>query len=267
MDIKRHKKEILRGRLPKVDVLGVKIDDLSFENALFAIFTMAKDKKKSHFVATVNSEFVMMARRNKEFSRILANADLALADGIGVVISKLIFGGKFQARITGVELIGQLCKLVGDKTITVGFLGGFGDVAETVAKCQKQKNPQLKVVVSEAGDPDLGYDLRLRSKIEKTGRVDILFVAYGMAKQEFWIERQRKKGLDVGVYIGVGGAFDYLAGVKRRSPKLLQNWGMEWFWRLLYQPSRIWRMRVLPLFAILVIFSFLKKFLKNFSFL
>ena len=248
----------------KINVLGVNVDDISFEDAVLEILKLShsdnSDNRGKH-VVTVNSEFVMLARRNPKFLKILNNADLALPDGQWVVNSKLILGGKEQDRVTGVDMLEKLCKLAAKKTIRVGFLGGFGNVADEVAKRQKKANVGLKVVFSGGGDPSIGHDLRLKGSIDRVGRIDILFVAYGMGQQEFWIERMRDK-LNVGVFIGVGGAFDFIADVKKRAPKYVQNLGFEWLWRLLLDPIRIWRMRVLPLFLLLMTGEALRKKLK-----
>jgi len=221
----------------------------------------AKSSKKGKVVVTVNSEFVILARRDPKFMAILNSAEMAVADGKWVANSRLALGGKVHDRVTGVDLIEQLCQKSADWPVRIGFLGGFGSVAETVSKCQKVANRELDVVLSTAGDPNIGYDSRLIEQFNLIGRIDILFVAYGMGKQEFWINRMQNK-LDVGVFIGVGGAFDYLANVKIRAPRLLQSLGMEWVWRLFMEPFRIWRMRVLPLFAILVIKQFFQKNIK-----
>ena len=241
----------------RIDILGVGVDDFSQKEALDLVLKLSHDQKSAHYVVTVNSEFVMLARKNKDFADILQKADLALPDGWWLAKSKLIFGGKSREKIAGVDLVENLCKEAGKKAITVGFLGGFGGVAQGVAERQKASCPNLKVVFAGAGNPAIGYDLRLKMSLDKAGRIDILFVAYGMGRQEFWIARNLKK-LNVGVFIGVGGAFDYISRVKRRAPVLLQNTGLEWLWRLIYEPQRIWRMRVLPIFLLLVILKFLK---------
>ncbi len=245
----------------KIPILGVDVDDISQNMAISTTLELAKDKAGRHLVVTVNSEFVMFARRNKEFAGILKGADLALADGKGVVLAKLILGGREQNRITGVDLLVKLCSLSAKKAITVGFLGGFGNVAERVGKRQIEANPALKVVFAQAGDPAIGQDLRLRKAINGVGRIDILFVAYGMGRQEFWVQRN-KKFLNVGVFIGVGGAFDYVSMVKKRAPVWFQDTGLEWLWRLFWEPGRIWRMRVLPAFVILVIWQYITKMAK-----
>lgn len=249
----------------KVDILGVKVADISQKEAVAAILQLAKDPNGGHYVVTVNSEFVMLARRNSQFLAILNGADLALPDGMGVVLGKLIFGGKARDRITGVDLVEKLCAKCAKEAITVGFLGGFGDVAEQVAKRQLKVNPGLRVVVAEPGDGAMGQNLKPNKRFWRFSRVGVLFVAYGMGRQEFWIGKHLKR-LNVGVAIGVGGAFDYLSTVKRRAPVLLQKAGLEWLWRLFWEPGRIWRMRVLPVFAILVILARISKIFKSFNF-
>lgn len=244
--------------IAKVDVLGVKISDLDEETAISEVLRLARDKKGHHMVATVNSEFVMLARRNRDFLRVISACDLNLPDGAGVVLAKLILGGKAQSRVTGVDLVEKLCARCAKEVVTVGFLGGFHSVAKEVSKRQKAKFGGLKVRFAAAGDPTMGYDLKLKRAISARGRVDILFVAYGMGRQEFWIDRNIKH-LNVGVAIGVGGAFDYISSVKMRAPRFVQNIGMEWLWRLAAEPTRIWRMRVLPLFAVLVVWQFVRQ--------
>src|SRR3970282_1430170 len=110
----------------KIDILGVGVDDFSQKEALGLILKLARDEKSAHYVVTVNSEFVMLARKNKHFSQILKKADLALADGWWVVQSKLILGGRGRERIAGVDLLENLCREAGKKAVRVGFLGGFG---------------------------------------------------------------------------------------------------------------------------------------------
>lgn len=240
----------------KVNVLGVTVDDISEKNAIMAIMEMAKDLKRAHFVATVNPEFIMLAKSQKSFAKVLSEADLKLADGVGVVLAKLILGGSEQNRVTGTDLIEKLCERSAIQGLTIGFLGGFSGVAEAAKQRQSLKYPGLKVVVAAAGDSAIGQDLRLRATIFGKKRVDVLFVAYGMGPQEFWISRN-KKFLNVGVFIGVGGGIDYISQHKTRSPRFLRQIGLEWFWRLVMEPQRIWRMRVLPVFAFLVFLQFL----------
>ena len=247
----------------KIAILGVGVDDISEEAATSEILKLTKDKKGHHHVVTINPEFVMLARKDPKFLRILRHTDLALADGMGVVLAKLILGGREHSRITGVDLVKKLCNMAAKESIVVGFLGGFDGVAKEVAKRQVSKYPKLKVAIADPGNPAIGYDLKLKTKLDRIGGVDILFVAYGMGQQEFWIDRVKNR-LPVGVFIGVGGAFDYLSTVKMRAPKVLQTVGFEWLWRLFMEPARFWRMRVLPIFLVLILKAWIsKKLLQN----
>ncbi len=244
--------------VPMIEVLGVKVGDINEKTAVSRILTLAKDTRGHYYVVTVNSEFVMLARRDYDFAKVLERADLALADGAGVVLAKLILGGKAQSRVTGVDMIDKLCLQSAKRAIRVGFLGGFGGVASEVSKRQKAKFPGLKVVFTESGNPTIGQDLRLGKAISAAGRIDILFVAFGMGKQEFWITRNIKH-LNIGVAIGVGGAFDYISALKMRAPGFIRIIGLEWLWRLAWEPARVWRMRVLPVFTVMVIWQFLRE--------
>src|SRR3989338_8651221 len=101
----------------KIDILGVGVDDLTFDEAISGILKLARGKNRGSYVVTINSEFVMMAKRNKDFARILAGSDLALADGRWVVFSKLIVGGRAHDRITGVDLVEKLCARGANKAV------------------------------------------------------------------------------------------------------------------------------------------------------
>lgn len=250
------------GTAKKINVFGVDVLDISSKNAVLEVLKLAKPKNRGKYVVTVNSEFVMKARRDAKFARILANADLALADGWWVAFSRLISGGKEHDRVSGVDLLEMVCEEAAEKPIRIGFLGGFSSVAKEVSKRQKTRLASLKVVMAEPGDPTVEADLRLKQHFLEIGRVDVLFVAYGMGKQEFWIDRMRKS-LDVGVFIGVGGAFDYLAGVQKRAPVFLQNLGFEWLWRLFWQPTRIWRQRIIPVFFLMILGKIVKEKIFN----
>src|SRR3989344_7094931 len=153
----------------KIDILGVGVDDISQKDAVFAILKLAQDQKKSHYVVTVNSEFVMLARKNRHFADILQKADLALADGWWLAQSKLILGGRGRERIAGVDLVENLCREAGKNAVRGGFLGGFCGVAQRVAERQKASWPNLKDVFAGAGNPAIGYDLRLKKTLDKAG--------------------------------------------------------------------------------------------------
>ena len=151
----------------KINILGVKVDDLSFGDAIGEILRLAQSKSRGRYVVTVNAEFVMKAKKDPNFAKILKNADIAVADGWWVVFSKQILGGKYQDRITGVDLVNSLCQRSAKKPIRIGFLGGFSDVATLVAKRQGSRYAGVNIVFAGPGDPAIGYDLRLKKEFEQ----------------------------------------------------------------------------------------------------
>lgn len=252
--LKAFKRQRRKAPIRKINILGVGVDDVTDKEAIDEVLAMSTDKKRHHFAVTVNPENIMLSHRNADFARIIKESDLSVPDGAGVVLSKLILGGKAHSRITGTDLMDKLCAISADKPIRIGLLGGFGNVAEIVKKRQIEKYPGVRIVFAQEGNPTIGHDLKLREDINRVSGIDLLFVAYGMGQQEFWIKRNIKS-IDVGLAIGVGGAFDYLAEIKVRAPKIFQKSGLEWLWRLTLEPSRAWRMRVLPLFILKVTFQ------------
>lgn len=258
------------------------IKPLSFKDALEYLVKSAQTDGKKTFVVTINPEIIMLARSDQEYEKVLKSADLALADGIGVVWAAKIFGKLVNGRIHGADLVEKLSERAAKYPITVGFLGGRGNVADKTAECLVKKYPGLKVAFAVSEWPEKLDDRRL--KIEnRTLRIedrksinlqsstfkgpssiihnpssnnrmsaDILFVAFGSPKQEKWIY-ENLPDIDVRVAIGIGGAFDFISGNVRRAPVWLRSLGLEWLFRLLIQPWRIKRQLALPKFVILVL--------------
>ncbi len=207
----------------KVDILGVKIDDVNIDEALEIVYGWLQ-KSGKRYIVTPNPEFIMTAQKDLEFKKILNNADLSIPDGVGLKIS-----GKVKNTVSGVDLMEKLVEKSADWGITVGLLGGMDGVAEKSAECLLKKYPKIKI--SFIGSHDTLY------MIPDT---DLLFVAFGHPKQEYWIIKNLPK-LPVKVAMGVGGAFDYISGKIPRAPRFLRNLGFEWLFRLAVQPWRIKR--------------------------
>jgi N-acetylglucosaminyldiphosphoundecaprenol N-acetyl-beta-D-mannosaminyltransferase len=197
-------------------------------------------------VATVNPEFVMHARRDPEFARVLDSAALSLPDGSGVVWAARRQGCALTQAVTGVDLVEPLAALCARRGWRLFLLGAGPGVADELAEKLEAAHPGLSVG-HHAGHPDAWAD---DDAIEAIRRVlpHILLVAFGAPKQESWIERAGRR-VDTPVAIGVGGAFDYLTGRVPRAPAWMRRVGLEWTFRLVRQPWRARRMAVLPAFA------------------
>lgn len=238
----------------KVDVLGVKIDDVSENGALDLVKSWLKGNGK-HYIVTPNPEFVVKAQNDPEFKKVLNEADLAVPDGVG-----LNWFGGVKNRVPGVDLMEDLVKLGADLGFTVGFLGGSEGIAEKTAIILKAKYPKLKVALAISG-----LTVNVKGEIVDKAdlsfsKSDLLFIAFGHGKQEKWIAENLPK-IPVKVAMGVGGSFNYLSGEVPRAPKILRNLGLEWLFRLITQPWRFKRQLVLIQFVILVLQKRLKSML------
>jgi len=272
--------------LEKKFILDVGITNATKQEILEYITKGLEKNGKKYFTVTPNPEILVLANKAKEYKNILNNAEIALPDGVGVILAGKFLEVNFKQRITGVELLESLCLAVAKKPITVGFLGGGGRIAEKTVECLQSKYPWLNVgfVGSEwpgtisqneskfddrrwkVEDSNLKMeDRRLIDPLTSTLKnlhstfyhppskiIDILFVAFGAPKQELWISENLDK-LPVRVAIGVGGAFDYISGRVPRAPRWVQRIGFEWFFRLIRQPWRIKRQLALLEFIYLVL--------------
>jgi len=235
--------------LNQAQVLGVTVDCLDMAATLAAIERFV-DEGGMHLVATVNPEFVMRARSDPAFARVLASADLCLPDGTGVVWAARRQGCELAGPVAGVDLIHPLAATCVRRGFRMFLLGAAPGVADELAARLRADHPGLEVT-SHSGAPDAAHDEEALRLIHEYGP-QVLLVAYGAPAQELWIDRLRNR-LGVSAAIGVGGAFDFLTGRVPRAPEWMRNAGLEWLHRLVRQPWRIRRMAVLPIYALKVL--------------
>ncbi|MEX2007874.1 MAG: WecB/TagA/CpsF family glycosyltransferase [Candidatus Levyibacteriota bacterium] len=251
----------------KKNLLGVGFTDEKLGDILEYIDTILKKKEKKYYFVTPNPELLMIAHKNSEYKKLLNDADLALIDGVGIIIAGKILGRPLKHKISGVDLIENICRRVAEKPITIGFLGGWPGVAELTAECLRSRYPVLKVAfaVSELSELEANPEevssrqytvfsketkkLNTKYNIPHT---DVLFVAFGSPKQEIWI-KEHLENLPVTIAMGVGGAFDMISGKTRRAPVFVRRMGLEWLFRLITQPWRVKRQLRLLEFMFLVL--------------
>src|SRR3977135_3112858 len=233
----------------QVRVLGVRVDCLDMSAALDRIQQLV-EAGGHHLVATVNPEFVMSARRDREFAEVLESADLCLADGTGVVWAARRQGCKLGGPVPGVDLIPSLAAMCARGGYQLFLLGAAPGVAADLAARVRADNPGLEVA-APPGSPDSSSDDETLGLI-RAHQTRVLLVAFGAPKQELWIDRV-KDSLGVAVAMGGGGSFDYLDGRVPRAPAWMRSAGLEWLHRLVRQPWRFRRMVVLPAYALRVL--------------
>ncbi len=230
----------------RVVILGVAIDDVLMDEAIAAVARFIAEGGP-HQIVTVNPEFVMEARRNRAFRRVLAAADLATPDGFGIILAARWRGTPLRGRVTGIDLTERIATEAARRGWSLFLLGAAPGVAERAASALQRANPGLRIAGCYAGSPRPADEPPIRERI-LAARPDVLLVAYGHPAQDLWIARNQPL-LRVPVAIGVGGTFDELAGVVPRAPALMQRLGLKWLYRLIVQPWR-WRriMTAAPLF-------------------
>lgn len=227
----------------QTNILNVQINTQKKQEILELAYKMLKGKKQNYIV-TPNPEMVMAAYKDIYYLDVLNNASLKLPDGIGLKFASYLTRNRIKERIKGVDFVEDLCNIASHHNYSVFFLGGEEDAAEKTANILKRKFSKLKIAGFDGGGKVSGdgvlQDKKVLDKIKQSSP-DILFIAFGCPKQEKFMAWYLPKLKSVKIAIGVGGAFDFLSGRKKRAPKIFRILGFEWLWRLMVEPRRIKR--------------------------
>lgn len=230
-------------------ILGVPVDVIDMETTLAGIVAAVEDHREGarawnapHLIVTLNPEMVIRAQTDDAFRGILERASVVIPDGIGVVNALQKRGHPESVRVTGADLVTAYLPIAALHEHRVAFVGAGPGIAGRAAKRARELVPGLFIVAADSGHPTQETAERL-AKCSP----EVVFAAYGAGKQEEFLDRFLPL-MDAPVGVGIGGTFDYLAGVVHRAPQVVQRIGGEWAWRLLLQPWRITRQRVLPEF-------------------
>lgn len=239
-------------------VLGLPLDRVTLNSAVEAVFALAADYRQDgrpRLVVTINVDFVVNAHgwfaavhRHPELLRILREADLATADGMPLVWASQLLGCALPTRVTGADLVPALATAASARQASLYFLGGRQDITEAAARLLVEANPGLRIaavdspfVYTEGGKLSSAYeeDTPICERIN-AAHPDFLLVAFGNPKQELWFRRNRHR-LKVPVTIGIGGTFNFITGTVARAPAWMQRSGLEWVYRMVQEPKRLWR--------------------------
>jgi len=237
-----------------VRILGIDIDNIDVEEAGQITKKLVNESSKScKIVVAPNTEFIMMAQKDEEFYRILQNAELSTPDSVGVMLGGKMQKKSFKQRIPGQAYFRKVLEVGEKEKWTFYLLGGKDDVAELTAKHVKTIYPNVNIVGYHEGFFEKDSEEDVIKEINEL-EPNVLFVAMGAPLQEKWIAKHKNE-LKVDIAAGQGGTFDYESGKIKRAPKIVQKLCIEWLWRLVLQPSRIFRMIVLPIYLIKITFS------------
>lgn len=229
----------------RIDVLGVGFDNVTMDQAV-AEGVRLMNEDGAHYVVTPNPEIVETCREDSEAMEAVRRADMVIADGIGVVYGAKILGTPLKGRVPGIEFAQNLMGRMAESGKSLFLLGAKPGIADQAAEKLKVRYPGLQI----AGTHD-GYfkeDGPVLTQIQDSG-ADVVFVCLGAPKQEKWM-LHNGEATGAHLLVGLGGCLDVFSGNVQRAPEVFQKLGLEWFYRLLKNPSRIGRMMKLPFFLI-----------------
>ncbi len=244
--------------MTKVCILGIGVDRTSYPSATQQILDWAL-RRESRYVCVANVHMVMEAYDDAAFRQVVNAADLVTPDGMPLVWIMRWQGLRQQERVYGPTLTLYVLEAASREGLPVGFYGSTPETLEKLKTNLQARYPSLKIVYSYAPpfrSLTAEEDEEVVKAINDSG-ARILFVGLGCPKQERWMAAH--KGRVQAVMLGVGAAFDFLAGVKPQAPRWMQCAGLEWFFRLLTEPRRLWRRYLYnnPRFVLLVLLQLL----------
>ncbi|MEL6152044.1 MAG: WecB/TagA/CpsF family glycosyltransferase, partial [Chloroflexota bacterium] len=193
----------------------------------------------------------MMVQRDPNFYNILNRVDLCLPDGVGLVYASRYLRDPLPARVTGSDGVPIIAQRAAQEGWRLFLLGAAEGIADRAAEVLRKRYPGVQIAGTYSGSPR-AQDEDTIVEIVNAANADILFVAYGAPEQDKWIARNAPR-LNVSVAMGVGGTFDYLAGVVPLAPQWMRDAGLEWLFRLVRLPGRIRRQMRLPAFVVAVL--------------
>jgi N-acetylglucosaminyldiphosphoundecaprenol N-acetyl-beta-D-mannosaminyltransferase len=235
-----------RGAPAAIRILGVRVDALTYNRLLATIGDFIVEGSP-HQITTLNPEFVMEAQSNAAFRHVLERSDLCMADGVGLLWAARRQGSPLPERVTGSDGVPLIAERAAQMGWSLYLLGAAPGIAEHTRRVLVERYPGLRITGTYAGSP-AEADAQEIVALIRTASPDILFVAFGAPQQDLWIARHRDT-LRVPVMMGVGGAFDHIAGVRLRAPRWIQRLNLEWLFRLVTQPWRWRRQLALPRFV------------------
>ena len=232
--------------LPRFELNGIPIDRMTLNEATAAVIAQLKTRGQSAdplLIMGPNAQLITLAARNPQFAQALRAAGLSVPDGISVVLASRWLGQPVPERVTGGDLMERLCLESARHGLSVFFLGGLPGAAEQTARRFEQRDAGFRT--AGVCCPPVGFERdpaaqeRIRQQIREA-QPDLLCVAFGAPKQEIWM-LENVPSLPVGAAISVGAALDTQAGLRKRAPKWTHRIGLEWLYRLVREPRRLWR--------------------------
>ncbi|WP_337884194.1 WecB/TagA/CpsF family glycosyltransferase [Fischerella thermalis] len=241
----------------KINICGVEIDQLCFNEVVEKIVEHVLVGKEPKYVVTPNAQHIVLLQNNARFREYYRQAFLVVPDGVSLLWAAKFLQSSLKGRVNGTDLFEKLCAIAAQKQLKIFLLGGRPGASVKAKEVLEKRHPNLQIVGTYC--PPYGFESQLEelaiinSKIREA-KPDILFVGLGSPKQEYWIY-DNYKTLNVPISIGIGVSFELVSSMVKRAPLWMQKSGLEWFFRLLVEPQRLWKRYIIgnPLFVWLVL--------------
>jgi len=233
--------------------LGLPAAVINITQAAEVVLKALQNDKKPLFIASINPEICVAARKNKELFEAVSDCSLGIPDGVGIVIASKLKRGNIKERVTGIDFMLKLVAMSANAGFSVFLLGAAPNVAEAAVKKLKEKYPGISVAGTHHGFFKENEEVSIAHIIRDSG-ADIVFVGLGSPRQELFI-RKWGETTNAKVLMTVGGSFDVISGNLTRAPEIWQRLSVEWLYRALKQPERAMRLLKLPLFLALVMWE------------
>jgi N-acetylglucosaminyldiphosphoundecaprenol N-acetyl-beta-D-mannosaminyltransferase len=222
----------------RIELFGIPVDNLSMNETVALIDQSISNHTQIHHVV-INAAKVVNARKDEQLKKSIVDCDIINADGISIVWASRILNKPLLERVAGIDLMQKLVMLAAPKGYKIYLLGGTEEVICKVVKKYQREYGQSILAGYRNGYFKTEEEEVIAKQIAESG-ADILFVAITSPKKEIFLNKY-KDLLKVPFIMGVGGSFDIVAGKIKRAPKWMQNCGLEWFYRILQEPRRMWK--------------------------
>lgn len=225
-----------------INIADVPVHNLSMQETLDLIEEFISNREPV-YLGSINADMVVRCNKDSNFAQYYKKCRLCLTDGVPILWASKFLGTPLKEKVAGSDLVPRICTLANQKGYSLFFLGGRPGAADAARAKLLQTLPGLNIVGTYA--PPFGFekDAKELEKMEqmiRDARPDILLVGLGAPKQEKWIS-EHYEHLGVPVMMGVGVTFEFIADIVKRAPEWMQKSGLEWSWRLMMEPRRLWK--------------------------
>ena len=246
--------------IKKINFLDIPLDILTMDETVNKIDNAIFSNKQVHH-CVINAGKVVKIQNDEILKESVINSDIINADGMSIVWSVRFLGCKIQERVAGIDLMENLIRLAHEKNYSCFFLGSKQEVVKNVVSNYSVKYSEKIIAGFRDGYFDEKDEKDIIKKIKESD-AEFLFVAITSPKKEIFLNKYKNELKNINLIMGVGGSFDVIAGTIRRAPKYIQDLGLEWFYRFIQEPKRMWRRYLIGNFKF-VILVFKAKFFSS----